>query len=417
MGQAGRAGVSVRARQHGRALRAAAAAPARRLDDASRWAGTRGPPRCPGARAARDADSTSPSGIPRWWCTTGYGWEEHPLYPGGEFYGEFGSLHRGPRRARGSGRRRDRRARLRRSGLGARQPEPGSAGRVPARLLRRRPRRPADACAGAEPGRKRIRWYAERVHHFAMSLNPAYRYEGGHFGNVAIHVLYQPGDETTWGGGVAVRAHADGARLARPALRAVRLAADHQRAPDRGRRHRVPDDGSQRLGGSGTHRPRGGPQLHDGPARQQRVARGVAGRGVHQLPDELVLGDDGQGELRRHRGGGALARPRRLLRAAQPGGARPTATSPPTTSPSTPAASCSSTSSAPSWATPRCTGSSGRSTSAGSTTTWTRRRSGPWPRRVSTATSRPSSRSGCTRPSCTTTRWAASTPRGGATAG
>ena len=55
-----------------------------------------------------------------------------------------------------------------------------------------------------EPGRKRIRWYAERVHHFAMSLNPAYRYEGGHFGDVAVHVLYQPGDEKTWGGGIAV---------------------------------------------------------------------------------------------------------------------------------------------------------------------------------------------------------------------
>ena len=63
----------------------------------------------------------------------------------------------------------------------------------------------ADACAGAAPGRKRIRWYAERVHHFAMSLNPAYRYEGGHFGDVAVHVLYQAGDDTTWGRGVAVK--------------------------------------------------------------------------------------------------------------------------------------------------------------------------------------------------------------------
>ena len=52
--------------------------------------------------------------------------------------------------------------------------------------------------------RRSVRWYAERVHHFAMSLNPAYRYEGGHFGDVAVHVLYQPGDEKTWGGGIAV---------------------------------------------------------------------------------------------------------------------------------------------------------------------------------------------------------------------
>ena len=42
------------------------------------------------------------------------------------------------------------------------------------------------------------------MHHFAMSMNPAYRYEGGRYGGVAVHVLYQPGDEATWGGGVAV---------------------------------------------------------------------------------------------------------------------------------------------------------------------------------------------------------------------
>jgi len=42
------------------------------------------------------------------------------------------------------------------------------------------------------------------VHHFALSLNPQYRYEGGKFGDVAIHVLYQPGDEPTWGDGAAV---------------------------------------------------------------------------------------------------------------------------------------------------------------------------------------------------------------------
>ena len=42
------------------------------------------------------------------------------------------------------------------------------------------------------------------MHHFALSLNPEYRYEGGRLGDVAIHVLYQPGDEETWGGGTAV---------------------------------------------------------------------------------------------------------------------------------------------------------------------------------------------------------------------
>jgi hypothetical protein len=132
------------------------------------------------------------------------GWEEHALYPGGEFYGEFGRFtvdldvpedqvvgatgvpvcgDPGWERAN---RRPDQPVEYQRDYYGASTPA-------------------ADACAGAAPGRKRIRWYAERVHHFAMSLNPAYRYEGGHFGNVAIHVLYQPGDDTTWGGGVAVQ--------------------------------------------------------------------------------------------------------------------------------------------------------------------------------------------------------------------
>ena len=132
-----------------------------------------------------------------------YGWAEHPLYPAGEFYGEFGSFlvdldvaedqvvgatgvpvcgdpgweraNRGPSRD----------VEYRRDYYGARTPS-------------------ADGCSGAAAGRKKIRWYAEDVHHFALSLNPDYRYEGGRFGDVAVHVLYQPGDEGTWGDGTAV---------------------------------------------------------------------------------------------------------------------------------------------------------------------------------------------------------------------
>jgi hypothetical protein len=132
-----------------------------------------------------------------------YGWEEHTLTPAGEFYGEFGRFtvdldvpedqvvgatgvpvcgDPGWERAN---RTPDQPVEYQRNYYGATTPA-------------------ADVCAGADPGRKRIRWYAEKVHHFAMSLNPAYRYEGGHFGNVAVHVLYQPGDEGTWGGGIAV---------------------------------------------------------------------------------------------------------------------------------------------------------------------------------------------------------------------
>ena len=132
------------------------------------------------------------------------GWQEHPLMPAGEFYGEFARFtvdldlpedqvmgatgvpvcgDPGWERAN---RAPDRPVEYQRDYYGAETP-------------------PADACDGAAPGRKRLRWYAERVHHFAMSLNPAYRYEGGHFGEVAVHVLYQPGDDTTWGRGVAVK--------------------------------------------------------------------------------------------------------------------------------------------------------------------------------------------------------------------
>jgi hypothetical protein len=53
-------------------------------------------------------------------------------------------------------------------------------------------------------GRKRVRWHAENVHHFAWSANPDYIYEGGNHGDISIHVLYQPGDEADWGGGIAV---------------------------------------------------------------------------------------------------------------------------------------------------------------------------------------------------------------------
>ncbi|HET9276097.1 MAG TPA: M1 family aminopeptidase, partial [Gemmatimonadales bacterium] len=63
----------------------------------------------------------------------------------------------------------------------------------------------AEWCGPAPaPGRKRMVWRARDVHHFALSMSPAYRYEGGRFRDVAVHVLYQPGDEPAWGGGIAV---------------------------------------------------------------------------------------------------------------------------------------------------------------------------------------------------------------------
>ena len=130
------------------------------------------------------------------------GWAEHPLYPAGEFYGEFARYRveldvpadqvigatgvpvcgdPGWERAnRGSG------------PVEYRRDSYGTAAAM------------SGACDGAGPGRKRVRWQAEQVHHFALSLNPEYRYEGGRFNDVAIHVLYTPGDEASWGNGVAV---------------------------------------------------------------------------------------------------------------------------------------------------------------------------------------------------------------------
>ncbi|MFW6199074.1 MAG: M1 family metallopeptidase [Gemmatimonadota bacterium] len=62
----------------------------------------------------------------------------------------------------------------------------------------------AGSVGAASSGRKRVRWYAEGVHHFAWSVSPEYIYEEGRFQDVVIRVLYRPGDEDTWGNGVAV---------------------------------------------------------------------------------------------------------------------------------------------------------------------------------------------------------------------
>jgi len=135
-----------------------------------------------------------------------HGWAEHPLYPAGEFYGDFGDftvvLDVPDDQVVGA------------TGV----PLCGDPGWDRANQNPSRPvdyRRdhypaavrdlPADACAPRAAGRKTIVWRAENVHHFAMSMRPDYRYEGSRFGAVSVHVLYQPGDESTWGHGVAVK--------------------------------------------------------------------------------------------------------------------------------------------------------------------------------------------------------------------
>ncbi|HET7602540.1 MAG TPA: M1 family metallopeptidase [Gemmatimonadales bacterium] len=134
-----------------------------------------------------------------------YGWEEHPLYPAGEFYGEFGSfivrLDVPEDQVVGA------------TGV----PVCGDPGWERANQLKDSPveyqrdfygsktAALGNQCAPASNGRKRLIWYADDVHHFAMSMAPDYRYEGGRYKDVAVHVLYQPGDEKSWGNGVAVK--------------------------------------------------------------------------------------------------------------------------------------------------------------------------------------------------------------------
>ncbi len=149
-----------------------------------------------------------------------FGWEEHPLYPGGEFYGEFATY-------------------LVQLDVAADQVvaatgvpicgDPGweHANQVPDLPIRYRrdyyPGAPRFRTEGATcvpeggsgveasgvrrqgEGRKDVVWYAENVHNMPFSMNPEYKYEGGVWGDVAIHVLYRPGDEQGWGHGVAVQ--------------------------------------------------------------------------------------------------------------------------------------------------------------------------------------------------------------------
>ncbi|MGH7671264.1 MAG: M1 family metallopeptidase, partial [Gemmatimonadales bacterium] len=133
-----------------------------------------------------------------------HGWQDHPLYPAGEFYGEFASYDvtldlpadqvigatgvpvegdPGWERARAVGR-------------GAIDYQRDWYGRSGGQAVR---------CGAVAAGRKCVRFHARDVHHFAFSLNPEYRYEQGRYGDVLVRVLYLPADSATWGKGIAVR--------------------------------------------------------------------------------------------------------------------------------------------------------------------------------------------------------------------
>ncbi len=143
-----------------------------------------------------------------------YGWEAHPLYPEGEFYGEYGTydvtLDLAADQVCGS------------TGVPV-SGDPGWSGaratpdtpvtlqsdwyasagiRGPGSGM---PERQIPGPRTPDPGaRKEVRFYAEHVEHFAFSCNPAYVYEEGRYGPTVIHVLYLPTD-SLWAHGVAVR--------------------------------------------------------------------------------------------------------------------------------------------------------------------------------------------------------------------
>jgi hypothetical protein len=141
----------------------------------------------------------------------GGGWEPNPLVPAGELYGEYGDY--------------DVTMVVKDDQVLASTGVPVSGDPGWARVSRNgEPFLDRDAYgpdtsavnAAIPPGYRAVRFVAKNVHHFAWSASPDYRYEGGvyvrhvdpqHFqtwDTIAVHVLFKPGDDTTWGGGRAV---------------------------------------------------------------------------------------------------------------------------------------------------------------------------------------------------------------------
>jgi hypothetical protein len=139
------------------------------------------------------------------------GWEPNALQPAGELYGEFATY--------------DVTVVVRDDQVLASTGVPVAGDPGWARVSRTGPPHlSAQAYGGLSPapapdiptGFRAVRFVARDVHHFAWSASPDYRYEGTvvarpvprtpfpTWDTVTIHVLYKPGDDTTWGGGRAV---------------------------------------------------------------------------------------------------------------------------------------------------------------------------------------------------------------------
>ncbi|MGZ8456776.1 MAG: M1 family metallopeptidase [Gemmatirosa sp.] len=141
------------------------------------------------------------------------GWQPHALVPAGEFYGEYGTFDvtlvlRDDQVVGATG-----------------VPVAGDPGWARASRGGARPvlgrtaydTRPASLPDTLPEGHRAVRFVARDVHHFAWSTSPEYRYEGGAYvrptpagrprgwDTVAVHALFQPADDTTWGGGRVVQ--------------------------------------------------------------------------------------------------------------------------------------------------------------------------------------------------------------------
>jgi hypothetical protein len=135
------------------------------------------------------------------------GWEDNPLVPAGELYGEFGTydvtLLLPADQVVGA------------TGI----PVEGDPGWAGANATVDSPTGDSAVVLGAKAygdaapdsalaipdGYKRVRFLARKVHHFAWATSPDYRYEGGMYrGEIPIHVLYGRGNEQQWGHGRAV---------------------------------------------------------------------------------------------------------------------------------------------------------------------------------------------------------------------
>ncbi len=186
-----------------------------------------------------------------------YGWEAHPLYPEGEFFGEYGTYDvtldlmadqvcgatgvpvSGDPGWAGARATPETPVTLQRDWYGDTLPTPYTLNPNPA----------SSGTGEPGPARKLVRFYAADVEHFAFSCNPAYVYDEGRYGNTVIHALYLPGDSASWGHGVAV------ARVNRSLAWLDRIYGPYA-WPQATALHRIEDGGTEfpmmvMLGGSG----------------------------------------------------------------------------------------------------------------------------------------------------------------------